>query len=100
MAEPRTERRVACAAIRAADGKLLLGIRHYSDDMWRQINARHDGYLFKHRLDADQGFVDQWCEWMSREEAYTVALAAGQIRYPDACGMGLGGPRLYSEGLY
>lgn len=28
-----SERRVVCAAIRAADGELLLGIRHYSKDM-------------------------------------------------------------------
>ena len=96
----RSERRVVCAAIRASDGMLLLGIRHYSGDMHSQIMARHDGRKFNNRLDADQGFVDQRGVWMSREEAYKVALAAGQLRYPEACGVGLDGPRLYSEGLY
>ena len=94
------ERRVVCAAIRAADGSVLLGIRHYSADMHAQIDARIDGEKFKHRFDEDQGFVDLWGVYMTREEAYQVALAAGQVRYPDACGQGLDGPKLYSEGLY
>lgn len=94
------ERRVVCAAIRSTKGKLLLGIRHYSADMQTQLAVRHDSEEFVHRLDEDQGFVDQHGVFMSREEAYQVALAAGQIRYPEACGQGLDGPKLYSEGLY
>lgn len=100
MTEERPQRRVVCAAIRAADGSLLLGIRHYSRDMHEQINYRRDGPMFKHRHDEDQGFVDQYGVYMSREEAYQVALAAGQIKRPLACGYGLNGPKLYSEGLY
>jgi len=96
----RGVRRVVCAAIRAADGDVLLGVRHYSTDMHAQIHARRDGAKFCHRLDEDQGFVDQRGEYMTREEAYRVAAAAGQIAYPDACGRGLDGPKLYSEGLY
>lgn len=95
-----SERRVVCAAIRAADGEVLLGIRHYSQDMHRQIGARRDGAKFKHRHDVDQGFVDQRGVFMSREEAYAVALAAGQVWRPEVCGHGLDGPKLYSEGLY
>lgn len=93
-------RRVVCAAIRAADGSVLLGIRHYSADMHAQIEARHDGEKFKHRLDEDQGFVDQHGVFMDRREAYRVAQIAQQIFRPAACGDGLDGPRLYSEGLY
>ena len=92
--------RVICAAIRAPDGDLLIGLRHYSRDMHSQIEARRDGEKFKHRLDRDQGFIDQRGHFLSREEAYKVAAAAGQILYPDACGEGLDGPKLYSEGLY
>ncbi len=95
-----SERRVVCAAIRARDGSLLLGIRHYSADMRRQIDARRDGHEFRHRLDEHQGFVDQHGVFMSREEAYQVAQAAGQLRYPERCGTRLDGPALYSEGLY
>lgn len=96
----RGVRRVVCAAIRAADGSLLLGIRHYSRDMHEQIEQRAGGWKFLHRHDEDQGFVDQRGVFMTREEAYQVAAAAGQIAYPEACGRGLFGPKLYSEGLY
>lgn len=99
MSEQSKTRRVVCAAIRA-DGKVLLGIRHYSSDMHAQIRMRRDGVKFTHRHDEDQGFVDQHGVFMSREEAYKVAKDAGQIVYPDACGEGLDGPKLYSEGLY
>lgn len=96
----RSQRRVVCAAIRAADGDVLLGIRHYSADMHKQIEARHDGEKFRHRYDADQGFVDQRGVYMTREEAWNVAQAAGQVFDPLACDVGLDGPKLYSEGLY
>lgn len=94
------QRRVVCAAIRAADGELLLGVRHYSADMHTQIRKRADGSKFKHRHDEDQGFVDQHGVFMSREEAYRVARDAHQIVRAEACGSGLDGPKLYSEGLY
>lgn len=93
-------RHVVCAAVRAADGSLLLGIRHYSHDMHAQIDARRDGGKFMHRNDEDQGFVDQYGVFMSREEAFKVAFDNGQLRYPDRCGAGLNGMKLYSEGLY
>ena len=99
-APDRTQRRVVCAAIRASDGSVLIGLRHYSPDMREQISNRNDGQKFAHRMDEDQGFVDQWGVFMSREEAYIVAEKAGQIIYRDACGTGLTGPKLYSEGLY
>ena len=94
------DRRVVCAAIRAADGSVLLGIRHYSRDMHEQIETRIDGAKFKHRHDEDQGFVDQHGVYVSREEAYQVAKAANQLYRPNACGEGLDGMKLYSEGLY
>lgn len=100
MSQDRSQRRVVCAAIRASDGSLLLGIRHYSRDMHAQIENRYDSGKFINRHDPDQGFVDQWGVYMTREEAYRVAEAAGQIKYPEACGQGLDGPKLYSEGLY
>jgi hypothetical protein len=95
----RPVRRVVCAAIRAADRSLLLGVRHYSMDMHEQIAARRDGDKFKHRHDEDQGFVDQHGLFMDRNLAYRVALDAGQLVYPERCGS-LDAPKLYSEGLY
>lgn len=97
-------RRVVCAAIRAADGEVLLGIRHYSSDMHRQLHCRMDCDKFKHRLDEDQGFVDQNGIFMDRFEAFEVADKAGQIIDIAACGTGLRddvvAAKLYSEGLY
>ena len=93
-------RRIVCAAIRASDGTLLLGIRHRSADMKMQQAMRVDGHKFNGLLDEHEGFVDQYGQWLSREEAYQVAEANGQLLYPERCGMGLEGPRLYSEGLY
>lgn len=93
-------RRVVCAAIRGSNGKLLLGIRHYSQDMTDQLKARDDLHAFVHRLDDDQGFVDQHGVYMTRAEAFFVAEAAGQIVNRNACTMHAGVPHLYSEGLY
>ena len=89
-------RRVVCAAIRAADGSVLLGIRHYSSDMHRQIAMREDADKFLHRNGEDQGFVDQHGVYMTRREAYDVALKADQIIHSEACLR----DELYSEGLY
>lgn len=94
------QRRIVCAAIRSADGSILLGIRHYSADMHEQIAQRNDGAKFLHRLDEDQGFVDQRGVYLSRHEAWHVALAADQIRSPEKCGGDPDGWKLYSEGLY
>lgn len=89
-----TTRRVVCAAIRAEDGDLLLGVRHYSADMHVQINARRDGERFCHRGGEDQGFVDQYGKYMTRGEAAEVAIAAGQVMVLSRP------PKLYSEDLY
>jgi len=96
----RARRRVVCAAIRAKDGDVLLGIRHYSEDMHEQISKRVDGDKFKGLLDETQGFVDQHGVFMSREEAFEVALKAEQQIFEHNCGKGLNGMKLYSEGLY
>lgn len=98
---PKLHRHVVCAAIRAADGALLLGIRHYSKDMHDQIAARRDGEKFTHRLDDDQGFSDQHGVFMSRHEAYAIARLSGQSIDISACRQDPdNGWKLYSEGLY
>lgn len=92
----RRVRRVVCAAIRAEDGSLLLGIRHYSSDMHEQIAERREGWKFLRRNGDDQGFVDQRGEYMTRRQAWNVAEAAGQVRRAGHDGDGV----LYSEDLY
>lgn len=46
--------------------------------------------------DAEQGFIDQYGQWMTREEAWLIAEAAGQIKYAAEHSKGT----LYSEDLY
>ena len=96
----RLNRRVVCAAIRADDGSILIGIRHYSQDMHMQIDSRNDGEKFTHRGGHDQGFVDQYGTYMDRLEAFKIASEAGQIFDIDACSYTPDGIKLYSEGLY
>lgn len=55
-----------------------------------------DGNRPPERLGAEQGFIDQFGEFMTRKEAWTVAEAAGQIKYPKDYCKGT----LYSEDLY
>lgn len=72
-------RRVVCAAIRAEDGDIMVGIRHYSPDMQAQINSRFDGGKFVRRRGDELGFVDQWGVYMTRTEAWEVAKRQNQI---------------------
>lgn len=91
------QRRVVCAALRG-DGRndFILGLRHYSQDMVTQIDLRFDSNDFYCLSGDNQGFVDNFGKYMTRKEAYQVALAANQIIYPEACT----NEELYSEGLY
>jgi hypothetical protein len=86
------DRRVVCAAVRDTNGTIICGPRHFDHIMHVQIAAHPKGSWNL----AEQGFVDQFGEWLSREEAMHVALANGQIL--RRCG---GDDReLFSENLY
>jgi len=75
-------RRIACAANRY--GKYIVtGARHHDSMMRIQIMAIGADRLWalaggRHR--EEQGFVDQWGIFLTREEAWVVAEAAGQIK--------------------
>lgn len=94
LKDPVPVRRVVCAAIRREDGAMLCSARHFDHSMRLQIDT--SVYLREQWHDADQGFIDQFGKFMSREEAWQVANAAGQIIRrvggDDGC--------LYSENLY
>lgn len=83
------QRVVVCAANRIGD-IILCGARHWDSVMQKQAEAMNlEGF------NAEQGFIDQYGQFMDRKEAKTVALASGQkLRDPnirDEC---------YSENLY
>lgn len=71
-------RRVSMAA-NIVDGHLIIGNRHFCPLMGMQIDllGLDSG---KHDIRYDQGFVDQWGIYMSREAAWDVAKARGQIK--------------------
>ncbi len=87
-------RLVVCAAMLMKDGSIVTGIRHFSNEMRAVMRLAYgaEGY---HLKVADQGFVDQKGVFLTREEAWVVAEAAGQIRRVT----GAKG-ELYSEDLY
>lgn len=84
--------RIVCAANRQYD-EVILGARHFDSFMHDQIQLDGGGDSWR---DSEQGFIDNRGNFLTREEAWAVAEAAGQIlqRVPGD------GQRLYSENLY
>lgn len=98
----KLQRRIVCAANRfeMKNGKVLVipGSRHYSRDMARVIDELRDQMVCDHAHGDDQGFIDQWGDYHTREEALIIATHAGQINTVRK----KGGPgyELFSEDLY
>lgn len=88
----RGESRIVCAACRWPDGHIILGIRHFSPDM--HLSAKLQGY--EHVPGIDQGFVDQYGRFLTRQEAYEVAVKQGQYKPYEPYTPGA----LFSEDLY
>jgi len=90
-------RKVVCAAVRSNDGKVLAGTRHYSPDMVATMRLMgKEGERFRAKADRNQGFLDNFGNYLSRKEAYIVAVEAGQIKDGDGHRPG----KLHSEDLY
>lgn len=93
VAPPRL---VVCAASRRAEtDHIVIGARHYDARMREQMERA--GGLVKWR-GCEQGFIDQRGAFMTREEAWKVAEAAGQIRRRCGGDTASGGT-LFSENL-
>lgn len=98
----KLQRRIVCAANRfqLKDGGVLVipGSRHYSKDMALVLDQLRDKVVSDHVTGDDQGFIDQWGEYHTREEAVIIAKHAGQLNTvrkktgPD--------DELFSEDLY
>ena len=84
--------RIVCAAIRRA-GEVIIGARHYDGWMIGAIEARGEWGLWRA---AEQGFVDQHGRFYTREEAWQIADANGQIIRDRDWAAGV----LHSEHLY
>lgn len=85
---------IVCAAARNSEtGKIVCSPRHYDYICHQSIPDEEKYESWKY---ADQGFVDQFGKFLTRAEAWKIAVAAGQIR--RRCGGD--GEELYSENLY
>ena len=82
-------RRIVCAAILHRETKeLICGARHH--------NCLHSKFRNKLAGGYEQGFIDQFNKFLTREEAWMVAHRQKQI--VNRCGGD--DRRLYSENLY
>lgn len=86
------QHRVVCAAIRHRDGRIVLGVRHFDKRMMEVVRQIGGDWRT-----SEQGFVDQWGEFLPRAEAWMIATDAHQIVRE---GPGYCGPNLFSENLY
>lgn len=89
------QRRIVCAANRYGEHFMFIGVRHFCPIMRKNMGKANLPWL-REKFGEEQGFIDQYGVFMSREEAYEVAKAAGQIIY--RCGGDEG--KLFSENLY
>lgn len=97
----RTQRVIICAALRYPDLDLVIpGARHYSPDIGRLIDKMQQfGIMPKKKQQVvgdNQGFIDNFGNYWTREEALTIAKGANQVN-PQKCGRE---SELYSEDLY
>ena len=103
MTEERKKlQRVVCAANRMPDGFMFIGARHWDmhmhqqADNYKQVGGTKENSLVK----AEQGFIDQFGNFLTREEAWEIARRQGQIirecSDPIDCEDGM----LFSENLY
>ena len=88
-------RRIVCAANRAKfTGEVVIGVRHYDGFMDIQYETRPS-----YGDPVEQGFIDQYGNFVSRTEAWIIADAANQI-IRRVGGDDADGGTLYSENLY
>ncbi len=107
MSRINLERRVVCAANRNKNGDMILGARHWDGVMQQAYR------IYMNQLDFDekevkdltdfkeQGFINTWGEFLTRNQAWKVAEHNNQIINRvggDTSDKGVG--KLFSENLY
>lgn len=87
----RSQPRIVCAAIRNNAGDVIIGIRHFDPGMHEQIKKSSSCWIVN-----EQGFIDQFSNFYTREEAWKIASESNQIirRCPGDEG------KLFSENIY
>lgn len=93
--DPTNMRRVVAAAIKLKDGRILCGVRHF-DEIMRSWLPSEITEARPFIASAEQGFVDNRYQFMDRNEAWDVAVAANQL-LPNYAGIE---GHLFSEDLW
>ena len=98
------DRRVVCAANRCG-AILLIAPRHWDETMHKQYEALSNyagGIPPSHKF--EQGFINTWGEFLTRQEAWVVAVDNNQIlRFvgnQDESDLYRNDVKLFSENLY
>ena len=86
-----TPRRIVCAAMRK-ENRIITGARHYDKIMRQQMEASEGLVWWR---GCEQGFIDQFGDFLCREDAWKIAQEQEQIR-KEVSSPGI----LYSENLY
>jgi hypothetical protein len=87
---------VVCAACRVY-GVVFCGARHWDKVMGKQLDAMSSEYRETMPRNEEQGFINQFGEFLTREEAMRIVKENGQPFDKDRNG---DDKELYSEGLY
>lgn len=91
----REQRRVVvCAAIKLSDKRVVAGVRHYDRYIRDAIPRDKADKLLGH---STEGFVDNRFNFLTRQEAYPIALEAGQLLETARGNATIG---LHSEDIY
>lgn len=92
----KVQRKVVAAA-NWYNGYILVGARHWDSLMQQQATAVGGSKLLRDWAEGEeiQGFVDQYRNFLTREEAAIIALEAGQIEK-----LKFSKDELFSEDLY
>lgn len=93
----RSQNRLVCAANLYSDGTMILGSRHFDEQMRKTMMAINPDINHWKKLGHEQGFMDKRCQFHSREDAWVIAEEAGQIWDRDATHKE---GYLFSENLY
>lgn len=86
---------VVCAACKKGD-TIIAGARHFDKVMRSQFKAMNEPIPYG--LNWEEGFIDQFGDFLTRKEAMIIAQQAGQKINYKGCGNSF--ETLYSEGLY
>ena len=93
--------RIVCAANRLGS-IIILGLRHWDGIMRESIENADKCWTLPQDTQWEQGFIDNLGCFLTREDAWIVAVDAGQIikRVGGDFNVDTGVGKLYSENLY